>query len=51
MANTLQAKPCDGTIKIWDVNTGNCLKTFSGHNDVSYSPDGKYLQAALVMEQ
>ncbi len=34
-------------IKIWDVNRGNCIKTFLGHNDdvnsVSYSPDGKYL--------
>jgi len=39
----LASGSCDGTIKIWDVNTGNCLKTFSGHNDVSYSPDGKYL--------
>ena len=34
----------DGTIKIWDANTGECLKTLRGHSDwvlsVAYSPDG-----------
>ena len=33
-----------GEIKIWDVNTGECLKTLEGHslfvNSVAYSPDG-----------
>ena len=37
----------DKTLKIWDVNTGNCIKTFPEQsiyvNSVSYSPDGKYL--------
>jgi WD40 repeat protein len=35
----------DGIIKIWDANTGQCLKTLEGHSDdvnsVAYSPDGK----------
>ena len=34
----------DNTIKIWDANTGACLKTLEGHTDevysVAYSPDG-----------
>ncbi len=33
------------TIKIWDIKTGKCLNTFSGHNDfvnsTIISPDGK----------
>ena len=33
-----------GEIKIWDANTGQCLKTLEGHsyivNSVAYSPDG-----------
>ncbi|MCL2191837.1 MAG: WD40 repeat domain-containing serine/threonine-protein kinase [Treponema sp.] len=34
----------DGTIREWDRETGQCLHTFTGHNDngsVAYSPDGK----------
>ena len=34
----------DCTIKIWDANTGQCLKTLMGHSgnvlSVAYSPDG-----------
>jgi WD40 repeat protein len=34
----------DKTVKIWDANTGECLKTLKGHSDhvvsVAYSPDG-----------
>ena len=34
----------DNTIKIWDANTEECLKTLAGHSDyvasVAYSPDG-----------
>ena len=34
----------DKTIKIWDANTGECLKALEGHLDsifsVAYSPDG-----------
>ena len=34
----------DGTIKIWDANTGQCLKTLKGHSgdvwSVAFSPDG-----------
>ena len=35
------------TIKIWEVETGDCVKTLRGHEDdvtsVVFSPDGKYL--------
>ncbi|MEE0882640.1 MAG: PEGA domain-containing protein, partial [Bacteroidales bacterium] len=35
----------DKTVKIWDVNTGQCLKTLEGHSNVvtsvAYSPDGR----------
>ena len=35
----------DGTIKIWNANTGQCLKTLKGHSEyiysVAFSPDGR----------
>ena len=37
----------NNTIKLWDVETGECIKTLMGHtgevNSVCYSPDGKYI--------
>uniref|UniRef100_UPI0039C6CEC9 nSTAND1 domain-containing NTPase n=1 Tax=Anabaena sp. CCY 9402-a TaxID=3103867 RepID=UPI0039C6CEC9 len=40
----------DNTIKIWDISTGQSLKTLQGHNSsvnsVAYSPDGKHLASA-----
>ena len=37
----------DRIIKLWDVNTGKCIKTFEGHKSVvcsiSFSPDGTYI--------
>ena len=34
-----------GELSVWDVATGNLLKTFTGHIDpvysVAYSPDGQ----------
>lgn len=40
----------DGTIKVWSLNTGNCIQTLGwGLDDVSsvaYSPDGKYFVGA-----
>jgi WD40 repeat protein len=36
----------DETLKLWDINTGKEIRTFSGHSwmvtSVSFSPDGKY---------
>ena len=41
-----------GEIKIWDANTGECLKTLEGHrNDVesvAYSPDGTKIISGSV---
>lgn len=42
------ATRCDrGEIKIWDVMTGECVRTIEGHSDfvtsVAFSPDGKIL--------
>jgi WD40 repeat protein len=41
---------CDKTIKIWDIETGNLLKTLNGHNDTvnscCFSPDGEKLASA-----
>jgi len=35
----------DGTVKLWDVNTGAVLRIFKGHvKDISFSRDGAYLQ-------
>ncbi|MEG4107485.1 nSTAND1 domain-containing NTPase [Microcoleus sp. S13_C5] len=40
----------DNTVKLWDVATGNEIKTLTGHtssvNGVSFSPDGKMLASA-----
>ena len=37
----------DNTVKIWDANNGECIRTLSEHShfvqSVSWSPDGKYL--------
>ncbi|ARI81869.1 WD40 repeat domain-containing protein [Microcystis aeruginosa] len=44
---TLATGSDDGTIKLWDVETGQEIRTLSGHNgkvnSVSFSPDGKTL--------
>lgn len=40
----------DTTVKLWDIETGECLYTFSGHlhrvKSVAFSPDGKILASA-----
>ncbi|MCG6138663.1 MAG: hypothetical protein MET45_29390, partial [Nostoc sp. LLA-1] len=40
----------DQTVRIWDVNTGECLKMFTGHTNrvwsVKFSPDGEMLTSA-----
>ena len=45
--NLLVSASRDQTLKIWDVSTGYCLKTFRGHGewvrDVSPSFDGRWL--------
>jgi WD40 repeat protein/transcriptional regulator with XRE-family HTH domain len=37
----------DQTIKLWDINTGECLKTYTGHTNwilsIAFSPDGQTL--------
>jgi WD40 repeat protein/serine/threonine protein kinase len=37
----------DETLRLWSVESGECLRTFSGNEDwvtsVAFSPDGKYL--------
>ena len=40
----------DGTIKVWSLNTGNCIQTLGwgleSVESVAYSPDGKYFVGA-----
>ncbi|MDJ0692443.1 MAG: WD40 repeat domain-containing protein [Xenococcaceae cyanobacterium MO_188.B32] len=40
----------DSTIKLWDVNTGDCLRVLTGHgdsvNDLVFSPDGETLASS-----
>ena len=45
--NILASGGGDGALKIWDVSTGQCLKTLTGHKQrvrsVTFSPDGNKL--------
>jgi WD40 repeat protein/uncharacterized protein YjbI with pentapeptide repeats len=40
----------DCTVKLWDSNTGHCIKTFPGHSDsvtsCTWSPDGNQILSA-----
>ena len=40
----------DHTLKLWQVDTGECLRTFAGHEDgvnaCAFSPDGKHIVSA-----
>ena len=40
----------DETIKLWDIQSGECIKTLKGHTyfveSASFSPDGKYIVSA-----
>ena len=44
----------DSTIKLWDVNSGECIYTFTGHKDavntVTFNPDGTTLPVAQVIK-
>lgn len=37
----------DKTIKIWDAESGKCIKTLEGHTkgvrSIAFSPDGKHI--------
>ena len=44
--NEIATASADGTVKVWDLDTGKTRLTFyglGGFNGVSYSPDGRYL--------
>jgi COMPASS component SWD3 len=46
----LWSKAADKLIKLWDANTGQIIRTFSGHkqgiSDVAWSTDSDYLASA-----
>ena len=37
---------CDNTLRLWELSTGRCLRTFEGHTDfvnsVAFSSDGRW---------
>ncbi|MBQ5891983.1 MAG: TIR domain-containing protein, partial [Bacteroidales bacterium] len=48
----LASGSADNTVKIWDANNGECIRTLKGHlssvMSVSWSPDGRYLASGSV---
>ena len=48
--NYLISAAHDYVLRIWDANTGQLVKTLSGHNerimDANFSPDGRYIVSA-----
>jgi WD40 repeat protein len=44
----------DRTVKLWDVSTGSCLRTLTGHTDeiwsVAFSPDNQILASGCADE-
>jgi WD40 repeat protein len=48
--DTLASGSDDTSVKLWDVTTGQCLKTLQGHTSriwsVAFSPDGQILASA-----
>ena len=44
---TLASGSDDNTVKLWDVRTGECIRTLEGHTGsvwfVAFSPDGKHI--------
>jgi len=51
---TIVSGAFDGTVKLWDVNTGREIRTFRGHsegvNSVAFSPDGKTIVSGSTDE-
>jgi WD40 repeat protein/transcriptional regulator with XRE-family HTH domain len=46
-SNTLMSVSDDQSLKVWNINSGNCLTTFQGYackvNSVMYSPCGQFI--------
>jgi len=46
---TIATGSCDGSIKLWDIETGRCKYTFEGHTNwvlmLAFSPDGKTISS------
>lgn len=51
----LASTAADGTLKLWEASTGQCLQSFQGYNDgwesLAVSPDGKWLASGNAIAQ
>ncbi len=50
--NLIASGSSDGSVRIWDIHTGECLKIFSGHStpvlSVAFTPDNNKIISSSV---
>ena len=55
MMNTIVSSSGDHTVRLWNAETGECIRTMSGHSDsvlsASFSPEGKTIVSSSCDKQ